>query len=308
MSFFTAASIMIALPTGLQIFCWIVTFATGQRVRFATPILFVIGFFFIFIIGGMTGLMLGASSLDQQLHDSYFVVAHLHYVLIGGAVFPLFGGFYFWFPKVTGRRLSERAGRWNFWLFFIGFNVAFFPMHILGLEGMPRRIYTYPADMPWAGLNLLSTIGAVIFFISFLILLWNLMRSLMAGAPAGDNPWDAETLEWATTSPPPPQNFNRIPIVTSRSPLWRHRDEMPVIAGMRGDRREVIVSTLTEAEPDMLESSPAPSIWPFWTALATSITLLWSIYTPWAIVYGAVPIAVTLVGWFWPKGSKEDES
>src|SRR3982750_4574961 len=159
MSFFTAASIMIALPTGLQIFCWIATIATGAPVRFATPFLFIIGFFFIFIIGGLTGVMLGASTLDQQLHDSYFVVAHLHYVLIGGAVFPLFAGFYYWFPKFSGRLLSERAGRWNFWLLFIGFNLAFFPMHILGVEGMPRRVYTYGSGYGWGGLKPLSTPG-----------------------------------------------------------------------------------------------------------------------------------------------------
>src|ERR1044072_2541825 len=196
MSFFTVASIMIALPTGLQIFCWLATFATGAPVRFATPILFVIGFFFIFIIGGLTGIMLGSSTLDQQLHDSYFVVAHLHYVLIGGAVFPLFAGFYFWFPKLTGRLLSERAGRWNFWLFFIGFNVAFFPMHILGLHGMPRRVYTYPAASGWEGLNLLSTAGALIIAASMLVFLGNLVRSLRRGAPAPANPWGAATLEW----------------------------------------------------------------------------------------------------------------
>jgi cytochrome c oxidase subunit I len=154
-SFFTAASMVIAIPTATQLFCWIATLWTG-RIVLRTPLLFVLGFFFILVLGGLTGIMLAAVPLDLQLHDTFFVVAHLHYVLIGGAVFPLFGAFYYWFPKVTGRMLDETLGRWNFWLFFVGFNVAFFPMHILGLQGMPRRVYTYAADTGWGPLNLVA--------------------------------------------------------------------------------------------------------------------------------------------------------
>jgi cytochrome c oxidase subunit 1 len=305
MSFFTAASIMIALPTGLQIFCWIATLATGAPVRFAPPLLFVIGFFFIFIIGGLTGVMLGAATLDQQLHDSYFVVAHLHYVLIGGAVFPLFGAFYFWFPKLTGRLLSERAGRWNFWLFFVGFNVAFFPMHILGLEGMPRRVYTYSAASGWEGLNLLSTLGSLMIVASMLVFLANVVLSLRRGLRAPDNPWGGAGLEWGTTSPPAPWNFEDIPVVASRSPLWEKDFPVAVVRGLPEKVRTALVTHLHDAQPDHIAVLPSPSAWPLLAALATTGLFIGSIFTPWALVWGSIPVGITLVGWFWPR---EDET
>jgi len=301
MSFFTVASMMIALPTGLQIFCWIATFATGEPVRFATPILFVIGFFFIFVIGGMTGLMLGASSLDQQVHDSYFVVAHLHYVLIGGAVFPLFGGFYYWFPKISGRQLSERAGRWNFWLFFVGFNVAFFPMQILGLEGMPRRVYTYSAASGWEPLNLVSTIGAVVIAISMLTFVGNVIVTLWRGARAPDNPWQAPGLEWATTSPPPNYNFAEIPVVASRTPLWERDFPAAVVTGLPESVPSALVTRLHDAAPDHVALMPEPSVWPLLAALATTLLFIGTVFTPWALIWGAVPVGITLTGWFWPR-------
>jgi cytochrome c oxidase subunit 1 len=304
MSFFTAASIMIALPTGLQIFCWIATLATGKQVTFATPLLFVIGFFFIFIIGGLTGVMLGAATLDSQLHDSYFVVAHLHYVLIGGAVFPLFGGFYYWFPKLTGRLLSERAGRWNFWLFFIGFNVAFFPMHILGLEGMPRRVYTYSAASGWQGLNQLSTAGAFIVAASMMVFFVNVIVSLRRGATAPANPWNAATLEWATGSPPPPFNFERIPVVRSRHPLWEPEFPVAEVVGLPDVLPTVLVTRMHDAEADHIAILATPSIWPLLAALATTGMFVGSIFTPWAMVWGAIPVAITLVGWFWPRADE----
>ena len=306
-SFFTASSMAIAVPAGIQIFCWIATLWSG-RVRFATPMLFALGFIVLFVIGGMTGVMVASVPIDTQVHDTYFVVAHFHYVLVGGAVFPLIGAVYYWFPKISGRMLSERIGVWHFWLAFAGFNVAFFPMHILGLIGMPRRIYTYPAEMPWANLNLLVSIGAVIFVVSFALFFWNIFISWRRGAIAGDNPWQASTLEWATSSPPAPYNFTRIPVVASRDPLWEAADDMPAIAGLRVDRREVLITTLHDAKPDMREGSVPPSIWPFLSAIVIGVVLLASIFTPWAITYGAIPITIVLVAWFWPKGVPEEQS
>src|SRR5688572_29864328 len=201
LSFFAVASIMIAIPSGVQFFAWITTIWEG-RPQWRTPFLFAAGFLVLMLIGGITGVMVAAVPLDWQVHDSYFVVAHLHYVLIGGVVFPIFGGFYYWLPKFTGKLLNERLGRWNFWLMFVGINVAFFPMHIVGLLGMPRRVYTYPAGLGWDIYNLISTVGTGILVTGVGLFASNVIYSWWKGKPAGDNPWGGDTLEWGTPSPP----------------------------------------------------------------------------------------------------------
>jgi len=306
-SFFTAMSFMIAIPTAVQIFCWIATLWTG-RLSVRVPLLFVLGFFAILVLGGLTGIMVGAVPFDLQVHDSYFVVAHLHYVLLGGAVFPLFGAFFYWFPKFTGRMLDESLGRWQFWLFFVGFNVAFFPMHILGLEGMPRRIYTYGAETGWGTLNLVATIGAAIVALSVLVFVVNFVRSLAKGKLAGDNPWAASTLEWATQSPPPAFNFVALPVVASREPLWaREADEPTHVSGLSAQTREGLATTVLDALPDVRYSYPSPTIWPFIAAVAVDIWLFWSNITPSGMYYGLIPPAIAFIAWYWPTQKETAE-
>jgi cytochrome c oxidase subunit I+III len=299
-SFYTAASMTIAIPSGIQIFCWIATL-WGGRPRFDTPLLFAVGFVVVFVLGGLSGIMLASVPLDLQVHDTYFVVAHFHYVLIGGAVFPLLGAVYYWFPKLTGRMLNEVAGKVHFWLFFIGFNVTFFPMHLLGLEGMPRRVYTYPPGLGWDGMNLTATVGASILTVSLIVFAANVWFSIVRGRVAGANPWDASTLEWAMPSPPPSYNFAHIPVVSSHDPLWEETDGLPAVSGLRIDQREVLLTTAVDAEPDVREPMPKPSIWPLISALALTGMLIGSIFTPWAVLWGSIPVAVAVTAWFWPK-------
>jgi cytochrome c oxidase subunit I len=299
-SFYTAASMTVSIPTGLQIFCWIATMWDG-RPRLRVPMLYIIGFIITFVIGGLTGVIIAAVPLDLQLHDTYFIVAHFHYVLIGGSVFPLLGAITYWYPKFTGRMMSEALGKVSFWTVFLGFQLAFFPMHIAGLLGMPRRVYTYPAGMGLELPNMLSSIGSAVVAIGVLLFVLNMLQSFVKGAQAGPDPWDAPGLEWAAGSPPAWYNFAHIPAVESRTPLWDSEGGFGVVHGLRVDDRELLLTTVISAAPDLREPSACPSIWPFIAAVATAITFIASVFSPWALVFGTVPVAIALIAWFWPK-------
>jgi cytochrome c oxidase subunit I len=218
-TFFTLSTMIIAVPTGIKIFNWLATL-WGGKIHFTVAMMFAVGFLFQFLIAGLTGIMLSVAPFDWQLGNSYFVVAHFHYVLVGAILFMLFSAFYYWFPKMTGRMLSEKLGKWHFWIFLIGFHLTFDFMHIPGLEGMPRRVYTYEADRGWMLWNMIVSSGAVFQAVGTLLFVYNMIWSYFRGRVAGPDPWDAWTLEWATSSPPASYNFAVIPSVASRRPLW----------------------------------------------------------------------------------------
>jgi heme/copper-type cytochrome/quinol oxidase subunit 1 len=309
LSFFSAVSILIAVPSAVSLFAWLATIWSGRPV-FTTAFLFFVGFLVVFVIGGVSGFMTGSVPVDWQLTDTYFVVAHIHYVLIGWNVFPVIAAIYFWFPKMTGRLLDERLGRWNFWVTFVGFNVGFFPMHISGLMGMPRRVYTYPEGMGWDTLNLITTIGSFVFALGILLLLINVAVSLRRGRLAGSNPWDAATLEWSVPSPPPPYNFVVIPTVASRHPLWEDRLEesthrSALDRGLALDRgKESLATTGLDAQPDLILKMPEDSITPLLVALALTAVFAGMLMLAWwlAAAGGAAGLLFLLV-WLWPRRS-----
>jgi cytochrome c oxidase subunit I len=304
-TFFSAASLVISVPSAVALFAWLATIWYGRPVV-TTPFLFIAGFLVLFVIGGVTGVMTAAVPLDYQLTDTYFVVAHLHYVLIGINVFPVIAGLYFWLPKITGRLLNERLGRWNFWTMFLGFNLGFFPMHIAGMLGMPRRVYTYPSGLGWDTANLLSTIGAFIFALGVLLFVGNVVWSRRNGTLAGSNPWDAPTLEWSTDSPPPPYNFLVIPTVGSRYPLWEDR----ITVGQRSlisegpaldDGRETAVTTPLDADRGPAIRMPEDSLWPFLLGLALTALAYGLLLRSWPVAAASAVIAtVVIIGWLWP--------
>ncbi|MCW5978494.1 MAG: cytochrome c oxidase subunit I [Bryobacteraceae bacterium] len=299
MSFFTGASLLIAIPSGVQIFCWIATLWMGKPV-IRTPLLFVLGFFFIFTLGGLTGVMVASVPFDQQAHDTFFLVAHFHYVLIGGSVFPLMGGLYFWWPKFTGRMMSEKMGVASFALLFIGFNVTFFPMHELGLIGMPRRVYTYVEGMGWDNLNFIATVGAAVLTLGFAVTLINAIWSWFRGREAGPNPWNGDSLEWATASPPPVYNFRHPPVVRGRWPMWENPQPEDRVTGLRPDRREVLITTVLDARPQGIAVLPGPSIWPFLLALAVCVAFGGFMIHPAFFLVGFFAAFAIVVAWHWP--------
>jgi cytochrome c oxidase subunit I len=308
LSFFSAASFVITIPSAVAVFAWIATIWLGRPV-FKTAFLFFASFIMLFVVGGLSGFMTASVPLDWQLNETYFIVAHIHYVLIGINVFPVAGAIYYWFPKMTGRLLDERLGRWNFWLMFLGFNLGFFPMHVAGLYGMPRRVYTYGEGLGFDLPNMVSSVGSFLFAIGVLLMIINVWISRKRGRLAGDNPWDAPTLEWATPSPPPPFNFVVLPTVASRHPLWEGRLEdhsggrSSLDRGMVLDHgRETIGVSMLDAEPDVILKMPGDSFAPLVMALAMS--LLFSgllIHAWWLAAIGAVAVALDVMFWLWPE-------
>jgi cytochrome c oxidase subunit I+III len=308
MSFFSAASMMVAIPSGVQVFCWIATIWNGS-VRVTTSFLFAVGAVFTFVLGGVTGVMLASVPFDLQVHDTFFVVAHFHYVLFGGVVFPLFAGFFHWYPKLTGRLLWEGLGRWNFWLMFVGFHITFFPQHQLGFLGMPRRVFTYLPELGWGNLNLVSTIGAFVLALGVLLFLVNALLSGVVGGRAGDNPWEADSLEWATSSPPPNYNFQYIPTVGSRYPLWEEAGATePLHIELRSDRRETPTTDGLDARPQARLVLPGPTLVPLFAAFAVGFTFLGLVFNPWLVPIGGALTFVALVVWLWPTDWQPDRA
>jgi cytochrome c oxidase subunit I+III len=292
--FFAAATAMVVVPSTIQVFAWCMTMVMGTP-RFRTPLLFIVGFVLFFVVGGLTGIMFLAIPFDQQVTDTYFVVAHFHYIIFGAAVFPIFAGLYYWFPKLTGRMYFERPGQISFWAIFLGTNLLFFPMHVVGLLGMTRREYTYPRGLGWDGYNLAESVGAYITAAGIVLLFANLAWSRLFGEPCGDDPWHAATLEWATSSPPPPYNFPVVPTVSSAYANWdrddREHDARRVALGdlSLDTGHEQAVTTAADGVPAEITAMPHGSPWPVVLALCLAL-----VFT--ALVAGSYTLAAAFAG------------
>ncbi|MFX1767363.1 cytochrome c oxidase subunit I [Paraburkholderia sp. A1RI-2L] len=301
LAFFGAASMLISVPSAIAVFAWIATIWTGKPV-FKTPFLYFAGFVLMFTVGGVSGVMTAAVPLDWQLTDTYFVVAHLHYVLLGINVFPVLGGLVYWFPKFTGRLMHERFGQWTFRVLFVGFNLGFFPMHISGLLGMPRRVYTYPEGMGWDTANLVTTIGAFVFAIGIVMFIGNALASMKRGERAGPNPWRAAGLEWSTSSPPPPYNFAVLPSVRSRDPLWASDAHLARPGYLLHRGREALGITPLGGEPDVILKMPDDAYSPFVLGVAATFLFVGLLLHS-AVLTGlaALACAAALLAWLWPR-------
>jgi cytochrome c oxidase subunit 1 len=311
MTFFAAASMSIAIPSGVQVFSWIATIWLARERVFKTAYLWAIGFIPLFVLGGLTGIMVAAPPFDWQVHDSQFITAHFHYVLVGGAVFPVIGMLYYWFPKMTGRLLDEKLGRWSFWLAFVGFNVAFFTLHYTGFRGMPRRVNTYMEGLGWDTPMMITWIGALVLGAGFAVTLFNVAKSLRGGEPAGGDPWKAGTLEWITTSPPPAHNFDRVPFVVSRMPLWYAVDEEERAGGAAYDLPEndrlTMGTTTLDGEPEQRLLVAGPGIAPLILALGGGVAFYGALLTLWLVPVGALIAFGAIVYWNWPGQHREKE-
>ncbi|MGV9532506.1 cytochrome c oxidase subunit I [Streptosporangium sandarakinum] len=312
LTFFSAASMIVTIPSGIQMFAWVGTMLMG-RVVLGVPMMWAMGFLVVFVIGGVTGVMFGIVPFDQQVTDSYFVVAHFHYVLFGGAVFPMIGGVFYWWPKMTGRLTGVRGGQWSFWLVFAGFNLTFFPMHISGLLGMPRRVYTYPGGLDWDLWNLLSSLGAYLLLAGLLVTLGTFAHSLWKGAQAPPDPWGGETLEWVTASPPRPYNFPVIPTVHSVHPLWDQGSLDSFAEGARfkdrvlAEGHELLVTSELDAEPEVALEMPEHTPVPFFTAVSLFLAVLGLLLGVYVLAVAAGVVAVLVIGrWLWPRWSRRE--
>jgi cytochrome c oxidase subunit 1/cytochrome c oxidase subunit I+III len=305
--FFAAATAMVVIPSTIQVFAWCWSFVTGTA-RFKTPLLFIAGFIFMFVTGGLTGIMFLAIPFDQQVTDTYFVIAHFHYIIFGAAVFPLFGGMYYWFPKVTGKLYFELPGQISFWVLFVGTNLLFFPMHIVGLLGMPRRVYTYPSGLGWSAYNLAETIGGFVTLAGILLLLGNLLVSYFRGAPAGPDPWHGPTLEWTTTSPPPDYNYAVIPKVTSAYPNWdpadRFEDRRKLDRGVLvlDEGHEQPATSPVDGLLSEIVEMPHESPWPILLAACVSFVFVMLVLQKFGVAgIAGVLCVLALVGWHWTE-------
>jgi cytochrome c oxidase subunit I+III len=306
LALFSAASTAVAIPTGVQIFCFIATMLAGRVTR-SLPMLWVFGSVAIFVLGGLTGVMVALAPFDFQAHDSFFVVAHLHYVLIGGAVFPIFAGLYYFYPLLGGHLLSPRLGRLAFWLTFAGFNVAFFPMHLTGLRGMPRRVFTYAADLGLGTLNLISTIGAFVLALGVAVVLWDVIRPKKKQPFARRNPWDAGTLEWVQEMPGAPWGIRSIPEIDSRYPLWDQPNLLRDIDQGRfylpdaeEGKRETLVTSVVDARPQQCQRLSGPSFVPLIAAVALGGFFVFGTFHWWWLALASLVAALgVIVHWLW---------
>jgi heme/copper-type cytochrome/quinol oxidase subunit 1 len=316
LAFFSAVSLLITIPSGVQFFAWIVTMWKGT-VQLTVPMLFTLGFFFIFLLGGISGVMVSILPFDWAVTDSYFIVAHFHYVLNGAVVFPIFAAIYYWMPKMTGRMLSDRLGKLSFWVMFIGFNLTFFPMHILGILGMPRRVWTYNNGLGWDSLNLIVSIGSVVFGLGTGITLLNWALSMWRGRRAPADPWAADSLEWAVSSPPPEYNFARIPVVESRHPLWEGgvAPAIPALADVDGHAVEPSVQSLAlegafdktstvtsgrDTRPEDVLDIPEPTVVPLVLAFGLLVFFIGLLIDAGAVgIVGVVLAGAALLRWVW---------